>query len=143
MCIGYDSRQYDRVTNALVEAYGARARLDNGSPGATFVPPDATFDAAPISTSGFEPLVARTLPPDWDRFGLLWLQAGMYLDASASFYDSPGVLGNDTDLYVHFMADDLTWASSDGTYFHHAWRDRSETLGARKDANIRLAKVKQ
>ncbi len=141
--VGYYRRQDDSATNALIKAYGAKARLDNGSAGASFVLTNATFDAAPISTNGFEPLFAGTLPPDWYRFDPVWPQAGMYLDASASFCNSPGVLGNDTDLYVHFMADDYTWASSDGFYFYYAWCDRSEPFGSPKDANVRLSKVKQ
>ena len=49
--------------------------------------------------------------------------------------------------YQHFMADDYTWASADGSYFYYAWCDRSDTYTSgghsRPDPNIRLGKIKQ
>ena len=148
--VGYYSRQDDSVTNSFIKAYGARARLDNGSPGASFVLTNATFDSAPISisTNAFAPLFAGTQPTNGWLFDPVWPQEGMYLDTTASFCASPGVFdGGTLATYVHFMADDYTWASSDATFFYYAWCDRSETYNSwtntRPDVNIRLGKVKQ
>jgi hypothetical protein len=145
--VGYYSRQEDAANNALIRAYGAKASLVNGL--AT-----ATFDVFPISASAFSPLfpgtTASTPPANTWMYDHVWVQTGVCFDRNAYLVDcaSPNYFfGPVNSPYQHFMADDYTWASADGSYFYYAWCDRSDTYSAggnsRPDPNIRLGKIRQ
>ncbi len=128
-------------------AYGAKANITSGLVA-------GTFDVFPISTTPFKPMFAGTVesssPTDYWLYDHVWAQSGICLGANAKF---EGVFPCDEPLvqtgsgWVHFMADDYTWSSTDTDYFYFAWCDRSETSGTppntRPDPNIRLAKIRQ
>jgi len=145
--VGYYSRQGDPSNNALIKAYGAKTILANGF--AT-----ATFDVFPISATAFPPLFpgTTTSTPSCDtwKYDHVWAQTGVCLDDNAMFPDCliwPTCQHPTDSTFQHFMADDYTWASAHGSYFFHAWCDRSETYftggNSRPDPNIRLGKIKQ
>ena len=79
----------------------------------------------------------------------VWAQTDVCFDDNAMVISCPSqdYQPKTGTLYPHFMADDYTWASADGTYFYFAWCDRSDTFfsggNSRPDPNIRLVKVKQ
>ena len=77
----------------------------------------------------------------------VWAQTDVCLDSNAMVAQCPA-FQQTGPLYQHFMADDYTWITADGSYFYYAWCDRSDTFigtggNSRPDPNIRLAKVKQ
>jgi hypothetical protein len=151
--VGYYSRQTRPSQNDLIKAYGAKAKIVEGLQG-------ATFDVIPISASAFPPLfagAATSTPPEapW-LYDPVFPPADVCLDGNARVDlqnpcpvdDGEHVLTDNT--YVHFMADDYTWAAADGSYFYFAWCDRSRTYyhvpdptKSRPDANVRLARVRQ
>jgi hypothetical protein len=149
--IGYYSRQNDPVTNEWIMAYGAKAYITNGLS-------QATFECFPISPTSFSPLFAGTnvSANNW-AFDAVWPQKGVCLNTNA-VYDGSGCDTNpeacgslsdtcSTDAYIHFCADDYTWAGSDNSYFYFAWCDRSRKFysgsNARPDDDVKFAKVKQ
>jgi hypothetical protein len=80
----------------------------------------------------------------------VWVQTSVCFDVNAYIVDcaSPNkFLGPVGSPYQHFMADDYTWVSADGSCFYYAWCDRSDTYfsggNSRPDPNIRLGKIKQ
>ena len=141
--VGYYSRQEDSSNNALIKAYAAKTILANGF--AT-----ATFDLFPISATAFPPLFAGTTsstpPANTWMYDPVWPQSGVCLDANAMVTSCPAFVETG-DLYRHFMADDYTWTNTDGSHFHFAWCDRSDTFfsggNSRADPHIRFAKIKQ
>ena len=146
MFIGYYSRHNRPSQSELIKAYGSKANIANGLAG-------ATFDLIPLSPTAFAPLfpgsVVSTPPENSWMFDPVWPQAGVCLDSNASaIFPCPDESSQRTqNVYQHFMADDYTWAGSDGTYFYYAWCDRSLNFTSgghsRPDANIRFGKVKQ
>jgi len=152
--IGHYSRQKDPNTNRLIMAYGAKANLANLPGGTNFAVLSATFDAIPISTTAFPPMfpggVTNTPPTNPCLYDHVWAQNGVCFDRNAWVLvdcGSTNYWAGPSDAYQHFMADDYTWATADGSYFYYAWCDRSDTYTCstanRPDANIRLGKVKQ
>ncbi len=114
----------------------------------------ATFDVFPISTTAFAPLFPGTTdstpPANTWMYDHVWVQTSVCFDSNTYVVDcgSPNqFIGPVGSPYQHFMADDYTWASADGSYFYFAWCDRSDTYfsggNSRADPNIRLGKVKQ
>jgi hypothetical protein len=145
--LGYYSRQGDPNNNALIKAYGAKASLANGLA-------IATFDVFPISATAFAPLfpgtITSTPPQNTWMYDHVWVQSGVCFDANAYVVDcaSPNKFtGPVNSPYPHFMADDYTWTTADGSYFYYAWCDRADTYfspgHSRPDPNIRLGKIKQ
>ena len=142
--VGYYSRQGDPSNNALIKAYGAKSNLTNGF--AT-----ATFDVFPISATAFPPLFPGTSTPPQNiwMYDHIWLQGGVCLDSNAMVVNPcpPNPFWTSGFEYQHFMADDYTWVTTDGSYFYFAWCDRSDTFysgsNSRPDPNIRLGKIRQ
>lgn len=145
--IGYYSRQEDTNNNALIKAYGAKANI-TGAWGSV------TFNVSAISTTAFPPLFpgTTTSTPSCDtwRYDHVWAQAGVCLDENARVSECPPSLEcthPTVTTYQHFMADDYTWATADGSYFYFAWCDRWDYFGSgqqtRRDPNIRIAKISQ
>ncbi|MEK7684588.1 MAG: sialidase family protein [Verrucomicrobiota bacterium] len=145
--IGYYSRQSRPTQNDLIMAYGSKANVAGGLVG-------ATFDMIPISTTAFAPLfpgtVASTPPQNTWMYDHVWLQTDVCLDSNnATVISCPSEFYQPKTLetYQHFMADDYTWASADGSYFYYAWCDRVDTYvsggNSRRDPNIRLGKIRQ
>jgi hypothetical protein len=150
--IGYYSRQNDD-NNSSIMAYAARANITNGLV-------NATFDSFPVSPTAFPPLFAGTSAPaqgGW-AYDPVWPQAAVCLDANAAYqgvYDGQTLCANQnlnfgtgTDsTYVHFCADDYTWAGADSSYFYFAWCDRSSAFGSppntRPDADVKFARIRQ
>jgi hypothetical protein len=144
--VGYYSRQDDPNNNALIKAYGVKASLANGFT-------NATFDPFPIRNNAFAPLFPGTLAStprqNWWLYDHVWPQDNVCFDQNADvIVPVPNICDSlNSGGYSHFMGDDYTWASADGTYFYYAWCDRAESYSAgghtRPDANIRFGKIKQ